>query len=453
MGRNESFVLTISPDLFYRWTWENALSEIIQNGVDEFRKTNNPFIVEHDGKETLTIANQFASLEKDALISGFSTKRNDPSMIGKFGIGLPAALSTFARLDFNVEIYTNTEIWKPSIVRDPGFNDAELTKINVRSRRENRKVAFEGVKVFISPITPEMWEIAQKRFLCLETSYPKVSTSMGEILTSSDQVGRVYTKGIYVKTVSEFGYGFNLFHLDIDMERKVVDDYTMKDQVGQVLREALLTKTDLVLDNVWNKLVTGSSEVSQVLPGSWNFQYPDVQEIVVKKFREQHKDAIPVASIAESLELGHLGKKGVIISDKNLRNMIQDKVGSASVFAAEYSKSWSKVFNLDELNPDEVSNFQKAIDLLTQAISPIVLTNSINVVEFNKKGLSGLFSDGNIYLSRSTLQHLNDIDSADGVLGVLVHEYAHNFGSDGDVSHVRAIEKTWSSIVKVLLSK
>jgi hypothetical protein len=454
MGTNDSFLLTVSPNLFQDWDWENALSEVMQNGIDEHRKTSYPFKVVHNpSKKTLSISNEFAVLKRDALITGFTTKKGDDSMIGEFGVGLPGALSTFARLDVKVEIYTNEEIWKPSVIREESFNYAELTKINVRNRREGRKVKFEGVEVIIYDVTEEMWEKSKKRFLFLDATYPKISTSFGEILTHPDQVGRIYGKGVYVTQERFTGFGYNLYNLTLDMGRKVINHYMVREEAGSALREALLNNPGLVIDTVWSKLISKDVEVSNVIPNPWDSNYKTVQEIFVKKFIEQNgEDTIPVQSISESMEIGHLAKKGVIVQDIDLRDMLQSKLGSAKSLKEAYNNSWSKIYNLHELTQEELSNFRIAIDLITKAIAPSKLGNTIHIVDFNNKGLQGLHSSEAIYISKDTLNNLTNSDLKFGVLNVLVHEYSHNFGQDGDVEHVRAIERTWGSIVRSLLN-
>jgi hypothetical protein len=447
MGKNDSFNLTISPDLFYRWELENAISEILQNAIDEYRETENPYFVEHD-KDTLRVANKFARLEKDALIAGFSTKRSIQSSIGKFGIGLPAALSTLARLDISCEVKTQDQIWKPSLIRDPNFNNAEVTRINVRNRRDGREIKFDGVEIFISPITSKEWEVMKERFLFLGTQ-TRIETSRGAILTDSAQKGRIYTKGIFVQEIEGYGFGFDLQYIEIDMERKLTDTWSLEFEIGKVLREAFINNPEKMLEDIWGKLLTNAKDVNKFVPSTYEPTYAKIQTALVSKFKKEYgEDSIPVESVPHAIELQHHGKIGVVVPEK-IRNIIGSNTGTYESVKKSKEESWDKIWNLSELSEIEIKNLTQSLDMVTKALGFPIPENVI--VASLAEGKDGLYKSGTIVLGKHTLAQLTDTDSTAGVLRILVHEYSHNYGSDGTIQHARAMEKLWGKIVKNLL--
>jgi len=447
MSRNESFVLTISPNLFRNWTWMNGVSEIVQNAIDEHRTSENSYSIEHDPKtETLRVANEFARLEKDALISGFSTKTGIDT-IGKFGIGLPASLSVLADKNFKVEVFTNTEIWRPEIIEDPNFNMAKLTKINVRKRRAGREIDFNGVEVFISPISVSQWEKVKPRFLFLNYPENHIQTYYGNMLLDENQKGKIYTKGIYVGDVANLSYGYDLNFINTDMERKLPDYWTLKYEIGKVQREAFLKDRSKIEKTLFQNLFNNGSETEEFIPSRYDSDFPKIQEIIVTEFKKQHgENTIPVANTSESFELQTDNKIGVVVPT-SLLAVLQPVCGSIDTFRKEKKNSWTKIYNAQDLNDTEKDNFRKSIEIVKNVLG---LQFEFHVVDFNDENMGGLFSNGDIYVARKTLSNLFHTESEMGVCSVLIHEYAHNFGDDATRNHTFKIEQLYSKICNYL---
>ena len=153
-------------------------------------------------------------------------------------------------------------------------------------------------------------------------------------------------------------------------------------------------------------------------------------------------------SVPHAIELQHHGKKGAVIP-RNLREIIGAITGTYNSVKTEVQNSWNKVYNLSDLSAQELENFTKAHDILVKALGdkePI--TNNILIVDFCDKGNLGLFKGGTIAVCKETLGSLT---AHNGILRVLVHEYAHNFGGDGEKEHVSTIERIWARIVESLI--
>ena len=68
------------------------------------------------------------------------------------------------------------------------------------------------------------------------------------------------------------------------------------------------------------------------------------------------------------------------------------------------------------------------------------------VCRFARDGeLLGLYSGGEIFIARSVLACKHD------TLGVLIHEYSHNFGGDASLEHTASIENVWVKVSRKIL--
>jgi hypothetical protein len=91
-------------------------------------------------------------------------------------------------------------------------------------------------------------------------------------------------------------------------------------------------------------------------------------------------------------------------------------------------------------------NLLDGLELVAGAFSDVSL-NYVDVVSFRSPNLEGMFKDGRVLISRDRLANRAK------TLEVLVHEFAHRQGGDGEKGHVAAIEGAWSDIVEKLRSR
>ena len=151
----------------------------------------------------------------------------------------------------------------------------------------------------------------------------------------------------------------------------------------------------------------------------------------------------PVSSLAESKDLEHLGKKGVVVN-KPLKAVLQAVMGSTETVKENLKKEATRRYSWSELS-DVREDESRAIDLLVNGAEKVAL-DEIDVVDFRSVSLMGMFqgSSGRVSIAKKCLASRKE------TLRILVHEVSHRQGVDGDKSHVERIENIWSTIAERL---
>jgi hypothetical protein len=209
--------LTISPQYVSNWgVWE-AIREVLQNVIDNNR---NEHIFNYDApKQILTIGNKDTVLEKQTLLLGNSTKRDDKSKIGKYGEGYKLALLILARLGKRVVITNGSEIWHPKIINSRKYN-SELLVIDIeRVKSKGKQLEFK-----IHNISKQEFEEVMNKVLIYSDEINKIDTPYGEILIDDKYRRQIYVEGLYVRTMTEcenmrYGYNIKAKYLELDRDR------------------------------------------------------------------------------------------------------------------------------------------------------------------------------------------------------------------------------------------
>jgi hypothetical protein len=163
---------------------------------------------------------------------------------------------------------------------------------------------------------------------------------------------------------------------------------------------------------------------------------------VTEDFKAKHgENAVPVASLAESKDIEHLGKKGVVVS-KQLGHVLAETLGNALSIKAALMREVVKHYGWHELAQSERDSLIEAVNLVNPIES--VKLDDIEVVDFRDPNLMGQFKERRIFIAYKYLKDPNE------TLRILVHEVAHRLGDDGDVGHVHCIENIWKGIVTQL---
>ena len=109
------YELSISMDYVSNWTYIEAIREIFQNALDEqtVNKDNKMFVEYDKDSCVLRICNKKGCLDKNSLLLGVSSKRDDSSTIGQHGEGYKIATVVLLRNGHNIKIYNygKKEVW------------------------------------------------------------------------------------------------------------------------------------------------------------------------------------------------------------------------------------------------------------------------------------------------------------------------------------------------------
>lgn len=346
------------------------------------------------------------------------------------------------RAGYEMKVFTKTEVWTPSIEFVEKFDDKVLVV-----RTAARKTAGLGVEVRIKmPIAD--WMAARKLFRFLVDDDPEflVDVEAGTILLHPDRQGQVYVKGIYITTVSTLGYGYDLKHVRLDRDRRMVDSWDLRWELSKVLRDGVAKDPEKLGPAVYSMLKRKTEDV-----GSLEYNSSEAfAATMAEHFQTEHGEAaIPVVTMAESQSLDHLGAKGVVVSD-TLRKVLEKKVKSAAEVRRELTRTVVAEFSWHDLEAEEQATLTKAIQLIHDATADIraachlpPLLDRLTVAVFKDVTLRGMCDGaGSVKIARRELIDLQ------GTLRVLVHEEAHavSFSSDGSKGHVDAIQDIWAAL-------
>jgi hypothetical protein len=170
-----------------------------------------------------------------------------------------------------------------------------------------------------------------------------------------------------------------------------------------------------------------------------------VKDSVAAKFTERYGDkVIPVATMADSKDAEHFGVRGVVVNPSMLA-ILGEKVGTFETVKERVKSEVTTTYSWHDLTDSERDSLSKATTVLNSVIDYDVLSVT-TIADFRSETLEGLYKDGNIIVARKILQ-----DSAD-TLKLLIHEWCHQNGGDGDKSHVYSIEEIWAKVYRKLSS-
>lgn len=433
--------LTIKTDYLPSWgAWE-GVRELVQNGRDAEVEHSAPLTVRHRKEsDTLVIENEGCTLPHEALLLGHSSKTDRADLIGKFGEGLKLGVLALVRAGHPVKIRSGSEVWVPSIQRSEQFKANVLVFDIQKGRKPENRVAVE-----IGNVGADEWEKMKGLFLFLRGTVGDeevVSTYCGSLLLAERFHGKVFVKGIWVSNDPRLSFGYDFKDADLDRDRRMLSKYDLNYRTGVVWREALGTRPDLVRD-FGRLLEKEGADVEGIDEWSAGYLPSDAKAALAADFRARHgENALPVGNLSESAEIEHLGKKGIIVP-KSLRAVLEKELGSVAANKGKLREEVTHTYGWHDLDPTERENLRAAIGLVN-GVEPVTL-ESVDVTDFRDSGIEGMFKDGRILVAKRALGNRRL------TLEVVVHEVAHRAGGDGEMGHVRNIERIWSGIVAGLL--
>lgn len=429
--------LSINVAYLPSWgAWE-GIRELVQNGKDAELEFSAPLDVSYLNG-TLRIENEGAEMDRNVLLFGTTSKHGRADMIGKFGEGLKLGTLALVRQGHTVKIRTGDEVWTAEIARSDRY-DADVLVFDCVGGREPKK----RVRVEIDNVSEEVWRELRERFLFL--SRPKknesVATERGDLLVGERYRGRIFVKGIFVQADPRLTYGYNFKHAEVDRDRKMISSWDQEYESSRIWADAVAARPDL-LEAYYDQLSKGGGDLKGAEVTA-SYVPSDVRKQVAAKFTAQFgKDVVPVNNLAESHEVEHLGKRGIVVS-KGLGAMLADIIGTKDALMKAAREEVTRSLAWSDLDASQKSNLTSAIALISAVRAGCTL-DMIDIAEFRSSKLRGQFKDGRLVLASSV------VADRDQCLATLVHEFSHQEGGDGEKAHVAAIEALWRDIVKYL---
>lgn len=449
--------LTINTSYVPEWgVWE-GLRELMQNALDGDRKGYEMKVDYSRGY--LTITNENAVLPKSVLLLGTTTKRDDDDQAGLWGEGMKLGLLALKREGVDVHILNGMERWSPSFVHSKVF-DAEVLAIS--TKKVLKKARYFTVKMSLDK---DQWETYRDRFLALrEDVTGVVKTTYGSLLNDPKLKGWIFSKGIFVTTRDNLDYGYDFENLKLDRDRSMPSDWDLHYQSSYIHRSALSdavaeggTAAGSMLRQVYDSAKLSNSKDLENLGSA--LQYEGVlKDKVAGEMADMFEfeygtEAVPVETEEQAAKVAHFGKRGVVVG-KQLTGILNHHYGEYAEMESKLRRVETDVVPVEDLSSDEQSRLLRAMKLVHSAVRSETFArfqSKVEVCSFADPEVQGTFvrdeSGTHIRLARHLLVDFND------TLLVLVHEYAHEYGSDGSVHHGRQIEKLWSAITATLLAR
>jgi len=420
------------------WAFKEGIRELLNNGRDaEVRRAASLSASWSDG--WLRIRNIGTTLVLENLLLGNSDKRGDEKTIGEHGEGLKTGVGALIRAGHRVAIRTGGEVWTPAIEQSVTFNAEVLVFYITPANRFSNRVIVE------IECAKEQWEEIKDRFLYLArtTEDDRIETSAGTLLCAPRFKGRLYVKGVYVQTVPDLDYGYDLPTARLNRDRNIVEHFDRTTICRRIWNEALTQKPELA-DDFFKLLYRDRPDLDGMEYTAYLVS-DEVAANVAARFTAKHgENAVPVTTLEESRELAHLGKRGVVVNE-GLQAVVQRVFGSPADLAKELAGEAKKSYSWDQLRAGERKNLEDAITFVQSQVPGLTL-GSVDVVDFRSDDIEGQHKAGRYLVARKMLRTLR------GALQTLVHEVAHDNGDDGEHAHVKTIERIWSGLVADLLN-
>jgi hypothetical protein len=432
--------ISISPAYCPEWgVWEIA-REVISNALDA-KEAGHEYTIDHDG-ETLVVSSQGVKLDPSVWLLGTSTKRGQKNCRGQFGEGLKIAILAAVRSKMAVQIINNDESWIPALEETEGFPGIEV--LTVATEKREPTGAFT---VTIGGIDSENWKAISTRFTALDAPETTVKTHHANVLAGATHRGRMYVKGVYVQFDDQLAFGYDFMDTRVDRDRKMVDANDARVSMAQTWIAAGLRTPQLIDSVIVPLLERGAKDVDTL-----RLSVPDeigqrIRDLFVEKYGTE---AMAVRTPAEALQVGHFGKKGVVLPVAYV-TLLEKYMGTLAQHLVTYKNAAEKILEPAELTADEQGLLEETMRLVEEAGNDLGLRglrDRTEVVVFRENGPNGLhLTDGKIQLGRHLFRDPRELRR------VLVHELAHDVGADGSKAHEAMEGRIHAQIQENLLAR
>lgn len=436
--------LSIKTTYLPEWRTAEGIRELVQNAKDAETEFQAPMKILHNGN-LLKISNEGVALEHEALLFGHTTKAERQDMIGKFGEGLKLGVLALVRAGHTVKILSGEEIWKPLLVRSASFQ-AEVLAFDISKGKH-----CGGVVVEIDKIPLAEWVEMRNNFLFLRDDVERiVAENFGELLLDPAMSGKVFVKGIFVQRDPKLMAGYNLYAAPTDRDRKIIPQYDLGWRLSTIWAKAVSIRADLV-EKLYDLLLKDAPDIEDFSSYTRSYMSVAAQQALVAQFVKTFgQDAVPVASILESKDIGHFGKKGIVLpaAMARLLQILMDMEGGIEGIKRKVGAEIVAQHSWHDLTEAEQANLERAVEILA-TIGEQIPMDRLDIVSFRSETQYGLWNGKRIMVSKTRLSDLIK------TLSILIHEYAHHLSekSDGDKSHVDHIERIWSGVYAAAIAK
>lgn len=283
--------LTISPDYASTWDFVDAVRELFQNALDQQAQEpgKDAYWYYERENEKLVIGNKRTTLTTESLLLGKTTKADDKKTIGHFGEGYKIASLALLRAGKSITIYNNcaNEIWTPVLVKSETFGTTLLTFI-IQEYTPESFCSNDCLEIEIGNIQADEYDLIVESNLHLQHNVEVYErTDVGDII---NKPGQIFVNGLFVCKLKQFKFGYNFTPgcLELDRDRKCVNDFNIKWFTSVAWRHSNRKQT--VLDMIENNDLDVAYIDELTCSHKW-------RDLAYQRFRQEHgSNAVPVCS-------------------------------------------------------------------------------------------------------------------------------------------------------------
>lgn len=414
--------ISVKSDYLPKWGFWEGVREIIQNAIDAGIKK-----VSYNPKtRILTVEDKGPGFDNEALLIGYTTKADDNKTIGQFGEGLKFGSLALVRSGYSVFISTRGKVFIPIITKSKFFNSNVLAY-----RVEKDGQGPKGTKVEIKNVTAKQWQMIKNKILLLDKNYDPLK----KILTEHKYKGKIYCKGIFVHEIKHSLWGYNLSGLEINRDRNIINDYSLKREIGRAIAKSedmdILTSFIRILQNP-------NIFESSVYMSSWDIPTENVRIWKEAWNLVWGENAVVETDPALKNEVEYFRYKTIRIH-YGCRDVLADIVGSdAAIIEKIRTSQWT------DKGPVEMSRYR----LFKKVYDALEITLPVHWFKSKLKDATAMYQNGVIYIERKL--SLDEI----GMIGALVHEAVHakyHF-PDNTPEFNEAYGYMWKKVLKTIIT-
>lgn len=341
--------LIIDKNYCSGWTVWHGIRELVQNAKDADEYDEHPMTINHFPKSNrLEIVNANVQVDPAHLLILGKTGKGDGRYRGKFGEGFVLGVLALVRGGCDVK-FRNAELsWTVSFeAPDDDHPLAGNQMLTFHSRQ--LQIRESDFKVEVHNISTESWNAVKKLILFLDP--PKtvdvVKVSAGALLLAPDFKGKVYVRGLYVKTFPDLECGYDLDRVELDRDRQMIDEGNLYYQLGSLWSQACAAHPSLLSPRIYELAKASSAETR-------GLKYHADEKLLASvraQYEEEHGVGVPVATNSEAKEVTAFGGKPVMVSSV-LKELLANGGLSAETMKAKYEGTIEKRWTPSDFGAD-----------------------------------------------------------------------------------------------------
>lgn len=317
-SQRECYELTLAPNYVSDWEFNDAIRELIQNGIDQqVIAPNNKFEIKYDREhQELTLRSPLSKLKRDTLLLGCSSKSNNEETVGQFGEEYKIAALVLTRLGKTFTIYNNekNEKWTCRFKNSTKWLHKILAFYIEKNNTKNT-----GLDIVIGNVTRDEYDGIDWIWIDSDGyEWNRIQTSYGEILTDEEQLQKIYVNGLYVyiDDCMEYGFNFKPKYIKLERDRKTCSSWDIGEITAKMIMEATISG-DITIERLSEMMDDNCAETYHFGFNKYSSNAKTIAKQLLEAFDEKHPMfSVPVYKQDQIDRVKALGGNPVVVSSR-----------------------------------------------------------------------------------------------------------------------------------------